>query len=83
MLAEFNEAAPDCGPVAIVLHELATGDCEITSQVRILHQTHDLSGKLKRRIRKTPVLPMAAAFDEGIEKFKQTIREAVAESERA
>ena len=34
--------------------------------------------KFKRRIRKTPVLPMSAAFDEGIEKFKQTIREAVA-----
>jgi GTP-binding protein len=34
--------------------------------------------KFKRRIRKTPVLPMAAAFDEGIEKFKKTIREAVA-----
>ena len=31
----------------------------------------------KRRVRKTPVLPMAAAFDEGIEKFKRTIREAV------
>jgi GTP-binding protein len=31
----------------------------------------------KRKIRKTPVLPIAAAFDEGIEKFKLTIREAV------
>jgi GTP-binding protein len=31
----------------------------------------------KRKIRKTPVLPIAAAFDEGIEKFKDTIREAV------
>jgi len=35
--------------------------------------------KFKRRVRKTPVLPMAAAFDEGIEKFKQTIRDAVQE----
>jgi GTP-binding protein len=34
--------------------------------------------QFKRKIRKTPVLPIAAAFDEGIEKFKQTIREAVA-----
>jgi GTPase len=34
--------------------------------------------KFKRRIRKTPVLPMAAAFDQGIEQFKKTIREAVA-----
>jgi hypothetical protein len=33
--------------------------------------------KFKRRVRKTPVMPIAAAFDEGIEKFKQTIREAV------
>ena len=36
--------------------------------------------KFKRRVRKTPVLPMAAAFDEGTEKFKQTIREAVEET---
>ena len=35
--------------------------------------------KFKRRIRKTPVLPIAAAFDEGIEKFKMMIREAVTE----
>ncbi|MDB6067465.1 MAG: GTPase Obg [Pedosphaera sp.] len=33
--------------------------------------------QFKRKIRKTPVLPIAAAFDEGIEKFKDTIREAV------
>jgi GTP-binding protein len=30
--------------------------------------------KFKRRVRKTPVLPIAAAFDQGIEKFKQAIR---------
>jgi GTP-binding protein len=34
----------------------------------------------KRKIRKTPVLPIAAAFDEGIATFKGMIREAVAES---
>ena len=34
----------------------------------------------KRRIRKTPVLPIAAAFDEGIAEFKKTIREAVEEN---
>jgi len=34
----------------------------------------------KRRIRKTTVLPMSAAFDDGIESFKQRIREAVAET---
>jgi GTPase len=39
--------------------------------------------KFKRRIRKTPVLPIAAAFDEGIEKFKNELREAVAEAQAA
>lgn len=38
--------------------------------------------KFKRRIRKMPVLPMAAAFDEGIDKFKRAIREAVEETSR-
>jgi len=33
--------------------------------------------KFKRKIPKTPVLPMAAAFDEGIPEFKERIREAV------
>lgn len=33
--------------------------------------------KFKRKIPKTPVLPIAAAFDLGIEKFKSAIREAV------
>jgi len=31
----------------------------------------------KRRIRRTPVLPIAAAFDQGIEAFKKMIREGV------
>jgi hypothetical protein len=31
----------------------------------------------KRRVRRTPVLPISAAFDQGLEKFKTTIREAV------
>lgn len=30
--------------------------------------------KFKRRVRKTPVLATSAAFDQGVEKFKQTIR---------
>jgi GTPase len=34
----------------------------------------------KRRVRKVSVLPMAAAFDDGVDRFKQTIREAVAEA---
>jgi len=36
--------------------------------------------KFKTRIRKTPVLPVAAAFDEGVEKFKETIRSEVEEA---
>ncbi len=36
--------------------------------------------KFKRRVRRTPVLRMAAAFDQGIERFKKTIREAVADA---
>lgn len=35
--------------------------------------------KFKRRIKKTPVLPISAGFDEGIEAFKKLIREAVEE----
>jgi len=36
--------------------------------------------KFKRRIRKTPVLQMAAAFDQGTDEFKQAIRTAVAKT---
>jgi GTP-binding protein len=36
--------------------------------------------QFKKKIRKTPVLPIAAAFDQGTEKFKQMIREAVEET---
>jgi GTPase len=32
--------------------------------------------KFKRHIRKTPLLPISAAFDQGLDKFKQAIREA-------
>ena len=35
----------------------------------------------KRKIKKTPVLPIAAGFDEGIDKFKKLIRDAVEEAE--
>jgi GTP-binding protein len=37
--------------------------------------------KFKRRIPKTKVLPIAAAFDEGIELFKKMIRDAVEKAE--
>jgi GTP-binding protein len=38
--------------------------------------------KFKQKVRKTRVLPIAAAFDQGVEEFKQTIREAVSEAEK-
>jgi GTP-binding protein len=33
--------------------------------------------KFKRKVPKTPVLPISAAFDEGMDKFLKMIREAV------
>lgn len=39
--------------------------------------------KFKRRIRKVRVLPIAAAFDEGVDLFKKMIRQAVEEVEKA
>ena len=37
--------------------------------------------KFKQKIRRVPVLPMAAAFDQGIPKFRQLIRNAVEEAD--
>jgi GTP-binding protein len=37
----------------------------------------------KRKVRKTPVLGISAAFDQGMEEFKKLIRDAVAEAEAA
>jgi hypothetical protein len=34
--------------------------------------------QFKKNIRKVSVLPIAAAFDQGVEEFKKTIRDAVA-----
>lgn len=39
--------------------------------------------KFKRKVPRTPVLPIAAAFGEGIEKLKKTMREAVEEAAQA
>jgi GTPase len=36
--------------------------------------------QFKKKIKKTPVLPISAAFDQGVDKFKNTIREAVEEA---
>jgi GTP-binding protein len=37
--------------------------------------------KFKRKVTKTPVLPIAAAFDEGVDKFKKLIRESLEEEQ--
>ena len=39
--------------------------------------------RFKRRVPKTPVLPISAAFGEGVEKFRSTIRQAVDEATAA
>lgn len=39
--------------------------------------------EFKKKIKKVSVLPISAAFDEGVEKFKKTIREAVEEAQDA
>jgi GTP-binding protein len=36
--------------------------------------------KFKKKVRKVSLIPISAAFDQGVEKFKQTIREEVAEA---
>jgi hypothetical protein len=36
--------------------------------------------QFKKKIRKVSLLPISAVFDQGVEKFKQTIREAVEEA---
>ena len=36
--------------------------------------------KFERKFRKLSLLPMAAAFDQGVEKFKETIRAAAGET---
>jgi GTP-binding protein len=36
--------------------------------------------QFKKKVKKTPVLPIAAGFDEGIDQFKKLIREAVEEA---
>jgi len=35
--------------------------------------------QFQKKIKKVSLLPISAAFDQGVDKFKQTIREAVAE----
>ncbi|MSU03649.1 MAG: GTPase Obg [Pedosphaera sp.] len=67
-----------------LLSELELYDPELLNKPRLVvanKMDEEVSAsnlkKFKRRIPKTPVLPIAAAFDEGLPKFKQMIREAV------
>ncbi|HVV71392.1 MAG TPA: GTPase ObgE, partial [Verrucomicrobiae bacterium] len=70
-----------------LLHEIELYDPSLLSRPRLVvaNKMDEPSAEanlkaFKRRVRKTPVLPIAAAFDEGIENFKRTIRESVEES---
>ncbi len=67
VLEELGHYAPDMlkKPRLVVANKMDEPQAEANLKV------------FKRKIRKTPVLTMSAAFDEGIEKFKQTVREAV------
>jgi GTP-binding protein len=38
--------------------------------------------QFKKKIRKVKILPISAAFDQGVDNFKNVIREAVAEAEK-
>ena len=67
-----------------LLHELSLYDPALVKRPRLVVANkmdepvaEENLKKFKRRIPKTPVLPIAAAFDQGIDKFKQMIREAV------
>lgn len=70
-----------------LLSELDLYDPEMLERPRLVvankmdePQAEENLKKFKRKIRKVSVLPIAAAFDEGIEKFKLAIREAVEEA---
>ena len=70
-----------------LLHELELYDTSLLDKPRIVvgnkmdePVAEANLKKFKTKVRKVKVLPIAAAFDEGIENFRQTIREAVAEA---
>ncbi|HEY6167529.1 MAG TPA: GTPase ObgE [Verrucomicrobiae bacterium] len=72
-----------------LLNELGLYDAALLEKPRIVvankmdePQAEANVKTFKRKIRKVPVLPIAAAFDEGIDKFKKTIRDAVAEARK-
>jgi GTPase len=69
-----------------LLHELEMYDPALLEKPRYVvankmdePQAEQNLKTFKRKVRKTPVLPIAAAFDEGIPAFRKLIREAVEE----
>jgi GTPase len=69
-----------------LLNEVGLYDAELLKKPRLVvankmdeAAAEENLKKFKRKITKTPVLPIAAAFDEGVEKFKQLIREELEE----
>jgi GTPase len=67
-----------------LLHELELYDPALVQRPRLVvankmdePSAEENLKKFKRRVRKTPVLPIAAAFDEGTDEFKRAIRQAV------
>lgn len=72
---------------AQLLHELELYDPELLEKPRYVVANkmdeavaEENLKKFKRKVKKTPVLPIAAGFDEGIDQFKKLIREAVEET---
>lgn len=70
-----------------LLHELKLYDPGLVEKPRLVvanKMDEAVAEKIlkdfKKKIKKVPVLPISAAFDEGIEKFKKMIREAVEEA---
>lgn len=73
-----------------LLNELERYDPELLEKPRLVFankmdepQAEANFKSFKRRIRKVPVEPMAAAFDEGIDRFRAQIRAAVEAAEKA
>lgn len=70
-----------------LLYELEAYDPALLERPRIVvgnkmdepHSEANLKS-FKRRVKKTPILPISAAFDEGLPRFKQMIRDAVEEA---
>jgi GTP-binding protein len=73
-----------------LLKELELHDPELVERPRLIvankmdePTAEENLRKFKRRVRKMTVLPVSAAFDEGVDRFKQVIREAVEETSGA